>query len=170
MDGAAFVDARWVHAANAMTFNTAIDDQVRNGCWTSAESSKDVVELELIRSGATLEEEDGFHPSVFVSALGHETGDYHCAVNVELSVWAATASSFVREGREIGTLTHTLLWSSNSLLTGDRVSMNERIRSTHQQLIQKFLIALEKNDRYAREQMIESVGEEHAAFWKAILE
>lgn len=162
-----FEDVRWLHIDNRKDFFVVVSDQVTDGCWTSANASQASVELELIRSNGSLNEKnDTFTNVVHISAMGYGMGDNNCAVVVSLEVLVPDLSQYARDGHRVFGWHKESIWESTTLLTGGKNRMSYRIKETHVELVQQFLVELAKKPSRIRSSILASADEEASAFWR----
>ncbi|HHG89906.1 MAG TPA: hypothetical protein ENJ90_05430 [Devosia sp.] len=166
IDGVIGINPAWLFIDKTRVFSVSLSDQVSGGCWLSSNRSKDVVELELIRSGAEIADSGRYDPKIEVTAIGFSTSERSCSVYVSFQIWVNETSEIGKDGRSIGSVYPSLLWSSGTLLAGPKSDMSSRILETHQSQVRSFLVDLSKNAAFIRSEIVEVSSEENKDFWR----
>ena len=120
-----------------------VNDQVKDGCWMSPETSKTAAELELKRSQYPLAKtKSKIDHSITLSALGYAiNGGQSCVVAIETVVKANITESIRIHGEHrLENLRHVTVWRRKSLMNGPKESFESRLREGFTTHVQAFLM------------------------------
>jgi len=172
--GTIFIDPSWAFVERTGVFNVVVSDQVTDGCWATTDRSKTKASLQLVRSDYEVKQDESdqslFAPTVTLTAVGYGVSDYSCAVSVLAEVTTIGSRSLTAENQTMGALYRYTLWSSSSLLTGSKSDMSDRIASEHEQLVERFLVALATNANDARSEVVKTAPDAQKEVWRKYME
>jgi hypothetical protein len=159
----------WLHVNTGPIANemrVVVEDQVENGCWTSAKASKTAVELELKRSGHTVSntQSNHFDHRVVLSAQGYALDrNQICVIALQTSVVTnVTETIGIHGGHELANIRLVPIWTRRKLLTGPKYSMNSRTREEFVTSAQEFLNDVEN----VKADLIEQVNQTYNVHFK----
>jgi len=160
----------WHYVEKIKKFSVQLNDQVEDGCWINASRSKDLVELELLRSGSTISDAPERSTRIYISATGYASSEQSCAVNVNLEVYYTDTRSIYSTDGEFLSIYNGKLWDRFRIMTGPKSSMSERVHDAHQAMIQSFLVELSKNAGAVRSEILENAPAEKEEHWRSFIE
>jgi len=137
-----------------------VSNQASDGCWTSADASKNAVTLALRRNGLTVVEggltDLGLTNLVMtLRVTGYETAGI-CAASYETSVMKAIITQvIIPQGggsmQNIKSVGQFTIWSTEGLITGDKSDFSARIRQKFVESADEFLVDyFESTDKVAK--------------------
>lgn len=138
--------AGWLSLNKGEEFKVFITDSVSDGCWTNASAAQTAVELELKRSGFKVVDEASFLSNVLIlNSVGYKLGDNSCAASYRLEVLNGITDAYYINGHRLKGYTRATLWEHGGILSGAKNSMNNRLKNSFVELVQKFLVQIDKN-------------------------
>ena len=164
--GVSTVDLGWLAVNRYPKAKIAVDDQVTDGCWLTAQQARSTVELEAIRAGYELSDEDtGI--KVLVSAMGYATSKYNCSVVAMVDVYIFDAKEWNTGDYRILSLSDRKIWNDTYLLTGPKRGMSARVNDQLVASFREFLVEREHAKNNVRDQILKQAPETHGEHWRA---
>ena len=162
------VDSRWLSLDKDTVFELGVSDQVSDGCWKNIEATKNAVELELNRSSFQTSKDQILGWNVVLKSVGYGFGSNLCAVYYELSVRAPDFRENHFGDHGVRALYYSTIWSQGGIMTGVKDSMSSRLKTAYVELIQVFLLDINKQKRALLEEAIKaSDSPEQKNFWSS---
>lgn len=136
----------WLYVTKDMELTVVSSDQVSDGCWTTAQQSRNAVALELQRSGYTAlvpKDNEAKGSTFYLSSIGYKQTDGTCIVSWYIELWTqqVTTMRFDKVNR-VARLGRSLLWENAGVLSGPPSDMSQRVKQTFVDAAQHFLVSL----------------------------
>lgn len=159
-------DPRWLSIKPGSDLSIAVDDQVTDGCWTSATASRNAVALEFRRSGYKLVDVEGsIAPLLVLRANGYKTNNNNCVAHLTLVLlWGLPSNSFI-DGHIVGTFRRDPIWEASMLLSGS--NMSSRLKNIFVEQAQRLLLEIDENRQSTLQAIRASATGSEADFWNA---
>lgn len=169
-------DLAWLHLLEAEKYSIDVDDQIKDGCWTDSEGSKNSVKLQLMRSGYDVvdmgsDDYDAFEPRIWLRGLGYkQENNSTCVISLMLKVDYPDVSAYSTDEFELKSLYVKQVASYRVVLTHSRYSSNSRIQDAFDDLVKDFLIDLQDRKRAIVSLIRAKEESEERAYWLNLLE
>lgn len=160
-------DLRWIKTLKPreVTFTVSTIDKVTGGCWTTPDSSKTAVELELIRSElAPATDNSDATIQVYLEALGYASdGDKNfCVASLDLQIWVVDYDEVYSDFGTVISVKRSELVGAGGVMSGPKADFSSRIKNNFVDLIQKFLVERKKRARQLAETILEQGSKQNA--------
>lgn len=154
------LDVRWLRLDDNPQFKLNISDQVTGGCWTNVDATRNVIELELKRSGYGILDTFEFGSFIFeLTSLGYEVSEYGpCFVSNSISLKTIEPVRHFENGRTVASLSDVKVWSSSSILSGPKSDISSRIKEWYIEAIQDFLNQVDDRKKATLEGILTAIS------------
>ncbi|MGF2688049.1 hypothetical protein ACQUWM_16215 [Marinobacter sp. DUT-3] len=162
-------DTGWLILKNTESIDVHLNDEVQDGCWTDLSGVRNVVELQLIRSGyETQRGEDGsiFVPDVVIGAVGYEIpGLGSCAVAVKLEASVPDFSEYTVGDGVLSSLHSKSVITYSAVLTARKANANSMIKGQFESMVQQLLVDMERVKQRMRGALEEQEQGSGTRYW-----
>lgn len=151
-------DPRWLGLKQDRSIRVVVSDQIKDGCWTNAEATKNAVSIELTRSGYKIADDNAVLPTTMaLTAVGYFSGG-QCVASYEIVLHEIDTQEYTVSGHNITSLRLSPLWTSRGVLNGPRANFSPRLKDAFIEDTQLFLLDIPKNKNKVKQKAIESAS------------
>lgn len=137
----------WLELRKGSTFRVDVRDAVRDGCWKTADATKNAVKLELLRSDFVVTKEPSNTDFIIdLSAAGYKFNG-GCTATYQLRSYWAVPHRLTQDGHSVLHMPLELFWSKGVLIAGPENYVSNSIKQKLIEFTQLFLIEIGENQR-----------------------
>ena len=140
-----FEHLSWFRFGSSSPVDVVVNDNVTNGCWTTAKVSETGVKLELKRSSFLLADtSEGLPIQLMLSASGYELDNNSCVVSIDLSVSGLIVETIGPDDLAIHAGMYSEIWSNGALMSGPKSDMSQRVKNKFIEIAQQLILDIDK--------------------------
>lgn len=163
-------DTRYISFILNPRAKVAVIDEVSDGCWLTTREAKTAVEVELLRSGIVIDDDDSLSSTIFLYGIGYKTDYGACFVSIDLSIYAYDFVEITHEPYSISSIFSREMASFGAVLSGAQSTMSGRIKDKFIELSKELIVDMNNEKRSTLRKLYDSENTNATNYWISVLE